>query len=319
MGYQRKAVDLISNFPADGDEPLFLYLPFQSVHFPLEVPQRYVDLYSHIKNENRRKFSGMVTAMDDAIGEIISMLAMKGMFEDTLFIFTADNGGQTLFGGNNWPLRGRKATLWEGGVRATGFISGAGVQGGRISKEFVHISDWLPTLAHVAGVDTNGTKPLDGIDAWDALSKPDGKSKRTELLHNIDPMFNRPYDPQPKLKPYPNRHGVNTTWGHTALRWGNWKLFTGDPGDEKRTPVPTTESDDELESVPVELQPSVRLYDVVADPTESAEVSEFFPEVVDEMLAKIAAYNYTAVPVTWRKFDCNCDPAKNGGVWEPWM
>ena len=94
----------------------------------------------------------------------------------------------------------------------------------------MHISDWLPTLAHVAGVDTNGTKPLDGIDAWEAISQPDGKSKRTELLHNIDPMFFRPYESQPKLKPFPNRHGVNTTVGHTALRWGNWKLFTGDPG-----------------------------------------------------------------------------------------
>ena len=90
-------------------------------------------------------------------------------------------------------------------------------------------------------------------------------------------------------------------------------------GDEKRTPVPTSEIDEDLESVPSELQPSVRLYDIVSDPTESYDVADYFPNVVDEMLGKIAAYNYTAVPVSWKEFDPNCDPAKNGGVWGPWM
>ena len=69
-------------------QPLFLYMAFQSVHFPLEAPQHYIDMYSHISDKNRRIYSGMVTAMDDAIGGIINALKERGMWENTLTVFT---------------------------------------------------------------------------------------------------------------------------------------------------------------------------------------------------------------------------------------
>lgn len=94
----------------------------------------------------------------------------------------------------------------------------------------MHVSDWFPTLLHIAGATTSGTKPLDSYNVWDALASKVGRSPRTELLHNIDPMFTRPYGPTPPMIPYPNKHGVDTLLGHTALRWFNWKLYTGDPG-----------------------------------------------------------------------------------------
>ena len=96
----------------------------------------------------------------------------------------------------------------------------------------MHVSDWFPTLIHVAGGKTNGTKPLDSHNVWKAISQKNQKSPRTEILHNIDPLFKRPFTPTPPLIPFPNRHGVDTLHGHTALRMKNWKLFTGDPGDE---------------------------------------------------------------------------------------
>lgn len=69
-------------------------MAFQSVHFPLQAPQKYIDMYTHVKDQNRRVFSGMVTAMDDVVGSIVNALKMKGMWENTLTVFTT---GKTDF------------------------------------------------------------------------------------------------------------------------------------------------------------------------------------------------------------------------------
>lgn len=134
----------------DTNRPLFLYLAYQAVHAPAEVPQSYVDAYNTtISDHRRRVFAGMLSCMDEGLGSVTSALEAKGMLENTLIVFTADNGGPTTtgdgVGASNFPLRGGKHSIWEGGVRATALISGAGISvRGALYENLMHGADWLP-------------------------------------------------------------------------------------------------------------------------------------------------------------------------------
>ncbi|ESO96307.1 hypothetical protein LOTGIDRAFT_176607, partial [Lottia gigantea] len=86
--FTERAVDIINNH--DATKPLFLYLPFQNVHFPVEVPKQYENMYSHIKDNDRRIYSGMVSAMDEAFKNVTDALEAKGLADNLILAFTAD-------------------------------------------------------------------------------------------------------------------------------------------------------------------------------------------------------------------------------------
>ncbi len=120
----REAERLIAE--RDKTKPLFLYVPFNAVHSPLQVPESYTAPYASLPAP-RRTYAGMVAAMDEAVGKIAAAIDAAGMRDNTLIVFCSDNGGPSPGRvTNNGPLRAGKGTLYEGGVRVCAFATWPG-------------------------------------------------------------------------------------------------------------------------------------------------------------------------------------------------
>jgi arylsulfatase I/J len=137
----------------------------------------------------------MVNWLDSAVGNVTDLLMAKGMWEDTLVVFTSDNGGPVYWGGtsgaNNYPLRGGKASNWQGGIHVNAFVTGgllpAPARGRKLSG-LGAVWDWYGTFAHLAGVDptdhraaATGLPPVDSLNLWPYVSGQTQSSPRTEI------------------------------------------------------------------------------------------------------------------------------------------
>ncbi|KAJ9596974.1 hypothetical protein L9F63_012004, partial [Diploptera punctata] len=213
--FTNEAVNIIFNHSKE--KPLFLYMCHLAVHAGnmgkwLEAPQSEIDKFRHIPDPNRRTYAAMVSKMDESVGKVTSALQNKGMLENSIIVFISDNGAPSVGyfqnWGSNYPLRGMKATLWEGGVRGVALIWSLLIKHPhRVSNELIHVSDWLPTLFRAAGGNVSDLPAnLDGKDQWDSIIN-NKKSVRTDLLLNI-----------------------NEVERTAAFRAGPWKLILGTYG-----------------------------------------------------------------------------------------
>ncbi len=206
----RRAVDYIERM-AGQDSPFFLSLHYTAPHWPWEtrddeaLAQEVKDNLFHLHGGNIHNYRRMIQHMDEGIGWVMDALRRKGLADDTLVVFTSDNGGERF--SDNWPLVGGKMDLTEGGIRVPwiahwpAMIAAAGV-----SRQHCMTMDWSATLLDAAGAGAHPEYPLDGISLM-------------PVLRDAGHSFPRPL------------HWRMNHRGQRARREGDWKYLRVDGHD----------------------------------------------------------------------------------------
>jgi len=164
--FKTRAKQIIADHAAAKDnQPLFLFYSSHLVHAPLEVPEWYQNEVQRLAmrggginftSKRRMIYAAMTLYFDQAVGELVDELRHQHMYDNTLIVFTSDNGGPIyeIGGANNHPLKGGKFSDWEGGVKTNAFVSGGYVPSHRRNTRhdsIVSIADWYPTLCEIGG------------------------------------------------------------------------------------------------------------------------------------------------------------------------
>jgi arylsulfatase A-like enzyme len=148
------------------DEPFFLYLAFNAVHIPMEATSKYLDRFPNVEDIKRRTLAGMLSAMDDAVGQVLAKVREIGAEENTLIMFYSDNGGVPPKNGSlNTPLRGMKGQFFEGGIRVPFMLQWKGTvtAGGKFTHPVMGFDCHAMALA-AAGIRVTNDQPTDGVD-----------------------------------------------------------------------------------------------------------------------------------------------------------
>ena len=190
------------------EEPFLIYLPFYTVHTPLQAPKKLVEKYRRkaetvtAKQEfgpeeqvwpnakdrrvrilqNHATYAAMVESMDASVGRVLDHLKKSGLDDNTVVCFTGDNGGLSTSEGSptsNLPLRGGKGWVYEGGIREPFIIRAPGVaKPGAVSNEPVISTDFYPTILELAGLDHKPEKYNDGVSLVGVLKDEEGYERQ---------------------------------------------------------------------------------------------------------------------------------------------
>ncbi|XP_070538704.1 arylsulfatase B-like isoform X1 [Ptychodera flava] len=267
------------------EQPLFLYLSYQAVHTPLEVPEEYENIYKNvIEDDDRRIYAAMTTCMDEAIGNVTETLKSTGLWENTVLIFSSDNGATPSGGGSNWPLRGHKGVWYEGGIRLVSFVTSPLLTDqvkGTVNNELIHMTDWFKTMLYLAKGNLKGTKPLDGYNQWETISM--GKTTdRKEILHNLIPGDQA--DTEGSIDGFFDRMPFAT------LRVGKWKLLTGNIVNEGSWTKPAEMG---FHIYGPGNHGSIELYNIEEDPEERNNLAQTNTVKLRELYRTLQRYSAT--------------------------
>lgn len=246
---------------AGNASPFFLYLALAAPHTPWLPSEEFRG------TSQAGPYGDFASMVDAGVGEVLDALDAHGLTDNTIVIFTSDNGAHWT-GGDvakyghfaNGSVRGQKADVHEGGHRVPMIVRWPGVvEGGTVRPELFGLHDWVGTFAGLLQLDLPEASAEDSFDQSRLLTSglPNGKSvpspPRTELVH----------------------HSFR---GMFAIRSGNWKLIEGLGSGGFTAPASVQ---------PAEGEPNFQLYDLAADPRESVNLAAQMPERVEELLARL--------------------------------
>jgi arylsulfatase A-like enzyme len=249
----------------DKTRPIFLYVPFNGVHSPMQVPDSYLQPYPGMSGP-RQKLAGMLAAVDEAIGQIVESLETAGLRENTLIVFSSDNGGPRP--GKNTPLRDFKGSIYEGGVRGCAFANWPGkIPAGQRITEPMHVIDWYPTLVKLAEGSLDQKLPIDGMDVWPMLTTQ-AASPHNAILSVHSPT-------------------------KAAVRMGDWKLISQAPS--VNAPARAARAKTRVKNRQQGAE-TIQLYNLATDIGEATNLAEKNPERVATMKAMLDVLLKDAVP-----------------------
>ena len=251
---------------ADDGVPFFLYLSHYAVHNPFETDRRFEARYlqDSLKSRSAIGYATLVEGMDKSLGDVLDHLRLRGLAENTLVVFLGDNGGDAPLGpARGWassaPLRGKKGSEFEGGIRVPCIIGwaapGGGMQllpvaRGTLQTQVACIMDIYPTLMRLVGVSVPEDHPVDGQDLGVLLTgKKDPAREEVFMCH------------------FPHRHRGSY---YTTYRNGPWKLiYYYNPAHPER--------------------PQSVLFNLEEDPYETTDVSGLHPGITARLLKEMTA------------------------------
>lgn len=215
------ATDLFTQWSVDyvkqqakNREPFFLYLAYNAPHFPVQPPEDWLQKVKRREpgiEEKRAKLVAFIEHMDDGIGQVVEALKESGQYENTLIVFTSDNGGHLPSMANNGPTRDGKQSMYEGGLRVPTSIAWPGkIRPGSASDQVNLTMDLYPTLLQVAGVKIDHA--IEGRSFLNTLlgQQPEKEDRSLYFTRREGGL----------------RYGGQAYY---ALRLGDWKLLQNNP------------------------------------------------------------------------------------------
>eukprot|EP00939_MAST-03C_sp_MAST-3C-sp1_P005139 g5139.t1 len=327
-----RAVDVIETHAAtlsSSTSPLFLYLALHNTHAPVEAPERFVNMYPDVEDEEERTFLAMVSVVDESVRNVTDALKRSGMWNNSIVVWTTDNGSPVQVAGSNAPLRGGKGTNFEGGTRVPGFVTGGFVEAndmrGRTLDGLIHVSDWYATFSEIGGlgptIPRNGPGAADSISMLSYLRGTTSSSPRSRLVHDHH-MFTNASAVEGCIGQDPFSMPGYDALG--AIRDGDYKLVVGIEhfaswyGDFSPN---SSDVKPDFSAVACAHRPC--LFDVKSDPGEHLDLADELPDVVGRLWGLFnetnGAYHPPSVPPPQDRKGF-CDMVSQSGGWiAPWM